>query len=45
VAEELVQKEEISGKEVLELVGVKKPKPPLNRDETLESPPAPSNPS
>ncbi len=43
VAEELIQKEEISGKEVLELVGVEKSKP-LNRGETLESPPVSSSP-
>ena len=38
IAEELVQKEEITGKEVLELVGVEKSKPSLNRGETLEKP-------
>jgi len=43
VAKELVEKEEISGKEVLELVGVEKSKP-LNRGETLESPPVPPSP-
>ena len=44
VAEELVEKEEITGKEVLELVGAEKSKPSLNRGETLESPPVPSIP-
>lgn len=45
VAKELVEKEEISGKEVLELVGVERSKPSLNRGETLESPPVPSSPN
>jgi hypothetical protein len=38
VAEELVEKEEITGKEVLELVGVEKSKASLNRGETLGKP-------
>jgi ATP-dependent Zn protease len=42
VAEELVEKEEISGKEVLELVGAEKPKAPVKKDENLESPSLPS---
>jgi cell division protease FtsH len=45
VEEELIQEEEISGKEVLELVGVEKSKLSLNRGETLESPSIPSSPS
>ena len=43
VAKELVEKEEISGKEVLELVGVKKPKALAKNDENLESPSLPSS--
>ena len=42
VAEELVEKEEISGKEVLDLVEVEKPKAPVKKDENLESPSLPS---
>lgn len=38
VAKELIEKEEISGKEVLELVGVEKPEPPQENEE-LTSPP------
>ena len=38
VAKELVEKEEISGKEVLELVGVAKPKAPTRKEENMESP-------
>ena len=37
VAKELVEKEEISGKEVLELVGVEKSKAPTRKDENVES--------
>jgi transposase len=40
VAKELVEKEEISGKEVLELVGAEKSKAPMKQDENLESPPS-----
>ncbi len=43
VANELVEKEEISGKEVLELVGVAKPKAPTRKDENVESPSLPSS--
>ncbi len=43
VAKELVEKEEISGKEVLELVGVEKPKAPARKDEEIESPSLPSS--
>ncbi len=39
VAEELIEKEEISGKEVLELVGVEKPEK-TEEKENLESPPS-----
>ncbi len=43
VAKELVEKEEISGKEVLELVGVEKTKAPARNDENAESPSIPSS--
>ncbi len=43
VAKELVEKEEISGKEVLELVGVEKPKAATIKDENIESPSLPSS--
>ncbi len=43
VAKELVEKEEISGKEVLELVGVEKSKPSTRKDENVENPPLPSS--
>ncbi len=43
IAEELVEKEEITGKEVLELVGVEKAKGPVKKDENLESPSLPSS--
>ncbi len=43
VAKELVEKEEISGKEVLELVGVEKTKTPARNDEEAESPSLPSS--
>jgi len=41
VAEELIQKEEISGKEVLELVGVEKSKAPTRKEENVQSPSVP----
>ena len=44
LAESLLEKEEVSGKDVLQLVGVEKSKPSLDRNETLESPPVPSTP-
>jgi len=43
IAKELVQKEEISGKEVLELVGVEKSKASTRKDEKVENPSLPSS--
>jgi cell division protease FtsH len=43
IAKELVQKEEISGKEVLELVGVEKSKASTRKDERVENPSLPSS--
>ena len=43
VAKELVEKEEISGKEVLELVGVEKSKVSTRKDENVENPSLPSS--
>ena len=42
VAEELIEKEEISGKEVMELVGVEKSEAAIEEKENLESSPPPS---
>lgn len=41
LAESLLEKEEVSGKDVLQLIGVEKKKHSLDRGETLESPPVP----
>jgi len=43
VAEELVEKEEITGKEVLELVGAEKSKASTRKDEKVENPSLPSS--
>ena len=43
VAEELVQKKEISGKEVLELVGVEKLRAPTRKEENVGSSSLPSS--